>query len=79
MSTATTLYRRLLALLPDQPIYSATIVTAHADGTATIELHGGALASVRNPLGLSSGQGAYIQDGAIVGEAPALPYHYIEI
>lgn len=77
--SATQLYQRLLALLPDQPIYSALIQAAHPDGTATVQMHGGALARVRNPLGLATGKGAYVQDGAVVGEAPDLPYHYIEI
>lgn len=77
--TATTLYTRLLELLPDQPIYTATVQAEHSDGTATVEMPGGALARVRNPLQAQAGQGVYVQDGAIVGDAPALPYVLIEI
>lgn len=77
--TATTLYTRLLELLPEQPIYTATVQAAHGDGTATVEMPGGALARVRNPLQAQPAQGVYVQDGAIVGDAPALPYVLIEI
>lgn len=77
--TATALYRRLLELLPEQPIYTATVQALHSDGTATVEMPGGDLARVRNPLGAQAGQGVYVQDGAVIGEAPALPYVLIEI
>lgn len=77
--TATTLYTRLLELLPDQPIYTGTVQAVHGNGMATVEMPGGALARVRNPLDIGAGQGVYVQDGAIVGEAPALPYVLIEI
>ena len=76
--TATTLYTRLLELLPDQPIYTGTVQALHGDGTATVEMPGGDLARVRNPLDVPLGQGVYVQDGAVIGEAPALPYVLIE-
>ena len=51
----------------------------NSDGTATVEMPGGDLARVRNPLGAQAGQGVYVQDGAVIGDAPALPYVLIEI
>lgn len=77
--TATALYRRLLELLPEQPIYTATVTAAHADGTATVEMPGGQQARVRNPFDAAVGAGVYVQDGAVVGDAPALPLVLIEI
>jgi len=77
--TATPLYTRLLELLPDQPITTGTVQAVHSDGTATVEMPGGDLARVRNPLQAQAGQGVYVQDGAVIGDAPALPYVLIEI
>lgn len=76
---STTLYTRLLELLPSQPITTATVTTQYGDGTALVTLPGGAQARVRNPLGLDVGASVFIQDGAVIGDAPALPIVFIEI
>ena len=40
---------------------------------------GGAQLRVRNPLGAGPGDSVYVQDGAVIGRAPALPMVVIEI
>ncbi len=40
---------------------------------------GGAQARVRNPLAAGQGDVVYVQDGAVIGQAPALPVVVIEI
>ena len=71
--------RRLLDLLPADPLLVGTISGSHADGTATVLLAGGTgTLRVRNPQGLSSG-GVFVQGGQITGAAPSLPVVSIEI
>lgn len=76
---STDIYTRLLSLLPQQPITTAVVVQAHADGTATVQMPGGAQARVRNPFGAVDGASVYLQDGAVVGDAPALTVVEISI
>lgn len=77
--TATTLYNRLLALFPKEPVYSGVVEAEHSDGTATVVIHGGLKARVLNPTGENQNEAVYVQDGKIIGKAPALPLHSIEI
>lgn len=77
MSTA--LYTRLLELLPSAPVLTATVAVAYGDGTALVTLPGGAQARVRNPLNHGAGDAVYLQDGAVIGDAPNLPVVLIEI
>ena len=44
-----------------------------------VELTGGGLLNVRNPTALAVGKWVYVKSGAILGEAPVLPYVLIEI
>lgn len=76
---STDIYTRLLSLLPQQPITTAVVVQAHLDGTATVQMPGGAQTRVRNPLGATDDAHVYLQGGAIVGDAPALVAQLIEI
>jgi len=76
---STTLYTRLMELLPSQPVLTATVSTMYGDGTALVTLPGGAQLRVRNPLGAGPGDAVYVQDGAVIGQAPALPVVAIEI
>lgn len=76
---STTLYTRLLELLPSQPVLTATVDTVYPDGTAMVTMPGGAQARVRNPLGRAAGATVYVQDGAVIGDAPDLPVVLIEI
>ena len=71
--------RRLLDLLPSDPLLVGTISGSHSDGTATVTLAGGTgTLRVRNPQGLASG-GVFIQGGQITGAAPSLPVVSVEI
>lgn len=76
---STTLYTRLMELLPSAPVLSTTVDAVYGDGTALVTLPGGAQLRVRNPLGAALGDAVYVQDGAVIGQAPALPVVVIEI
>ena len=73
-------FKRLLSLLPSDPMRKGEISATHTDGTATVTLAGntGTL-RVRNPLGLSDGASVFVQGGAITGGAPDLPVIQLEI
>lgn len=73
-------FKRLLQLLPGDPLRKGAIQVVHADGTATIGLADatGTL-RVRNPLGLAEGSSVFIQGGAITGPAQNLPTIQLEI
>jgi hypothetical protein len=76
---STNLYRRLLELIPSEPILVATLDALHSDGTATVVFLGGGQMRVRNPLGLAAGSSCYVQGGAVIGDAPALPFFELDI
>ena len=78
MSSAA-LFKRLQALLPDAPVLTGEVIEVYADGTALIALPGGGRQRVRNPLGHVAQDQVYLQGGAVIGDAPALPYVLIEI
>ncbi len=75
----TNLFRRLQELLPDAPLLSGQITGSLGDGRVRIELPGGGALDALNPAGLAVGTWVYVKGGAIVGEAPDLPYVLIEI
>lgn len=73
-------FKRLLALLPSDPLQKGTIAALHADGTATVTLAGtSATLRVRNPQSLASGAHVFLQGGTITGTAPNLPVVTLEI
>lgn len=77
---STNLYKRLLSLLPDDPVQSGSVSLAYSDGTALVTLDGGAgQLRVRNPLGMTAAQKVYVKAGEITGQAPDLPYVLIEV
>lgn len=77
---STNLYKRLLSLLPDDPVQSGTVSLAYSDGTALVTLDGGGgQLRVRNPLGMAAAQKVYVKAGEITGQAPDLPYVLIEV
>ncbi len=77
---STNLYKRLKALLPDDPVMTGQVSAVFADGTALVALEGAAgLLRVRNPLGTANGVRVYVQAGAITGTAPAMQYVRIEV
>lgn len=73
------IYTRLLELLPSQPILTGVVTAVYADGTALITFQGGGMQRCRNPLGAVAAANVYVQDGAVIGAAPDLPYGLIEI
>ncbi|RYE43851.1 MAG: hypothetical protein EOP24_26790 [Hyphomicrobiales bacterium] len=75
----TNLYTRLLGLLPQAPVMTGTVAELHGDGTASVQLHGGGLLRVRNPFETEQGAAVFVQDDAVIGDAPSLPLVLIEI
>lgn len=73
----TNIYRALRDLLPAPALTVATVVSAHADGTATISYPGGAQQRVRGTG--SVGAQVFVRDGRIEGPAPQLPSVTIEV
>ncbi len=77
---STNLYKRLLSLLPDDPVQSGSVSLAYSDGTALVTLDGGGgQLRVRNPLGRAVAAKVYVKAGEITGDAPVLPYVLIEV
>lgn len=62
-------YRRLLALIPGQPLDAGQVVAVAADGV-TVELVDGATIRARGEA--SIGDHVYVRGGVIEGPAPAL-------
>lgn len=75
----TNVFRRLIELLPATPVFTGTVLVAHADGTATVEYPGGAQSRLRNPFAVGAGGHCYTQGDTITGPAPTLPLVLIEI
>lgn len=77
---STNLYKRLLSLLPADPMQTGTVAAVYADGTALVTLDGGSgQLRVRNPLSKALAAKVYVKAGEITGDAPALPYVLIEV
>lgn len=73
------LYKRLLSLMPQSPILTGQIAETYGDDTARVVLPGDGQLRVRNPQGFVQGAQVYVQDSAVIGPAPQLPYVLIEI
>ncbi|MEP6587131.1 MAG: hypothetical protein ABJA84_00035 [Polaromonas sp.] len=69
-------YTRLLGLLPSRPLQVGTVLST-ADGTATLQLPGGGIATARGDA--TVGQSVFFRDGNIEGNAPSLAVEIIEI
>ena len=67
----------LRALLPDSPLLAGQVTADYTDGTALVQLIGGGSIRVRGEGAI--GQRVYIRDHAIIGPAPTLPMHEIEL
>lgn len=77
---STNIFKRLKSLLPDAPVQSGQVQAVYADGTALVTLDGGGgQLRVRNPLGHAVQALVYVQSGAVIGDAPDLPYVLIEV
>lgn len=70
------IYRVFLDLLPARPLQVGTITALDGD-VATVQLPGGGLLIARGSGAV--GDSVFVRDGAIEGEAPALPIEVIEI
>ena len=77
---------KLRAGLTDTPVtcmptmwMTARVMLVFDDGTAHVATFGGGEARVRNPLGIEVGQPVYVQDSAVIGEAPELLEVLIEL
>lgn len=70
---STNIYRRLLEILPNQPVNIGTITTVNSDKTATVTLVDGGIVRVANPTNLTTGKRVFVQGDAITNEAPNLP------
>lgn len=69
-------YKRLLGILPQRPLLIGVVLSI-VDGTATVELPGGAQVKARGDA--SIGMTVFLKDGMIEGEAPDLPISVIEV
>ncbi len=67
--TAWNPYRRLLGLIPGQPLDAGEVVATHDDGV-TVQLLSGALIRARGEAQI--GDRVYVRAGTIEGPAPAL-------
>ena len=72
------LYRRLLDVLPADPLLIGEVTAHNADGTSTVELPSGDTVRVRGQ-GVAIGDNAFVQAGQVQGEAPDLPVVSVEI
>ncbi len=77
--TTTNLFIRLQGLQPEPPLLTGQIVADMGGGMARVELPGGGVLSVRNPMAFAVAQWVFLQGEAITGPAPDLPYVRIEI
>jgi hypothetical protein len=77
--TSTNLFIRLQALQAEPPLLTGQILADMGGGMARVELPGGGVLSVRNPMALAVAQWVFLQGDVISGPAPDLPYIRIEI
>lgn len=68
---------QFLALLPARPLQVGTVSAITTGGTATIDLPGGGQVQARGTT--TVGSRVFVRDGAIEGNAPALPYVEAEV
>lgn len=79
MST-TNLYLFLKDLQQPEPLQQKGQIKADlGGGMCRVQLAEGGLLNVRNPTSLAIDKWVYVKGGAILGEAPVLPYVLIEI
>jgi hypothetical protein len=64
-------WRDFRGLLPTSPLYVVEVTAHNADGTSTVELPSGDEFTVRGQA-VDVGDFAFVRDGAIEGEAPAV-------
>ena len=77
MATTNT-WRQFQELIADEPILTATVNTHNTDGTSTVTLTGGGTARVIGHSVAEDSQ-ALIRGNQIIGEAPNLDSHNLEV
>lgn len=76
---STNLYRQLRSLLPEPPLLVATVLSIDTDlGTSLVQFPGGGQQTVRGTA-VAVGLGAFVRNGVVEGEAPALTYLEVEV
>ena len=75
--TTVNAFLRFRRLLPQRTRYTATIDAVNSDGTSTATTRDGGKVRLIGDT-LTAGTKAWIEDGRIVGEAPALQ-EYVEL
>lgn len=72
-------WKRFIGLLPGgvRTVGTVTGINIYA-GTSTITLRNGSLVSARG-TGVQVGQKAFVVDGQVMGQAPALPQYEVEV
>ncbi len=77
--TSTNAYRALRELLPDAPLQVVSVVAINfGRGYSVVEWPGGGNSNVRG-TSVSVGERAFVRDGVIEGQAPALALEIIEV
>lgn len=74
---ATNLFARFRRLIADSPTIIVTVAAEGADGISTVTTAGGGTMRVIGGT-VAVGNKAFVRDGAIIGEAPNLPYYELE-
>lgn len=75
---STNLFRRLREMLPAPALLVGTVTAHNADGTSTIALPGGGTLRARGQS-VAVSSNAFVRDGVVEGEAPALGIVTIDI
>ncbi len=73
----TNLFRQLLDLLPESPLFVGTVTVVNGDETVTVQLAGGGFLRVRG-VGAVDDR-VFVRNGVIEGPAPALTDVTIDI
>jgi len=74
----TNLWAKFKRLLPDNPLIIVSVAAVNTDGTSTVVTAGGGTMRVLGNS-VAAGKKAYIRAGAVVSEAPDLPYYELEV
>jgi len=74
---ATNLWTRFRRLIADKPTVIVTVTTVNSDGTSLVTTAAGGSMRVLG-TSVAVGSKAFVRDGAIIGEAPDLPYYELE-
>lgn len=71
-------WRQFQGLLPAPSLYVVRVIAHNADGTSTVEMPGGGQFTVRGQ-DVAEDAYAFVRDGVIEGEAPAVTPVELEV